>query len=98
VETHINEIVKAEQAEVCSIEILINENEGPHFGEIIGINLTVKPLKNIKSNRIEKVKIDTYHSNEDLLKAEAIILQKNIKIALHGFYNIPTDNMNISIE
>lgn len=99
VEAHICQIVETENVDIISLEVIIEDKQGVQFGELIAINLCVTPKSSNKIVRHNKIEISSKSPlNDNELTAEDIILQKNIKIALHGFYNIPTDNMNISIE
>lgn len=97
VRSHIYQIVEAEKVEILLLELFINEEKGEKYGEIIGIELKVRPLIEKDHQGVNKIEISSEAKayNET---TEAIIIRKNIKIALHGFYNIPTDNMNIIIE
>lgn len=97
VEEHIRKLVEDEGAIVSSVDIKINVEEGTHYGEIVSINLQVAKKNNNKAVTIEKIEIGSNSSTHNV-KAEDIIIEKNIKIALRGFYNIPPDNMNISVS
>ncbi|PKM95862.1 MAG: stage III sporulation protein AF [Firmicutes bacterium HGW-Firmicutes-1] len=97
VEEHIRKLVHDEGVEVSRIEIEVNEDEGDHFGEIVAMNLNVRKETANKGVTIDKIEIGNHHTAHDVT-AEDIIIEKNIKIALRGFYNIAPDNMNISIS
>ncbi|PKM50043.1 MAG: stage III sporulation protein AF [Firmicutes bacterium HGW-Firmicutes-7] len=97
VEEHIRKLVRGEDVEVSSINIKINEEEGKNFGEVVSIDMKVRKKNSSNDLSIEKIKIGA-DSTAYNITAEDIIIVKNIKIALRGFYNISPDNMNISVS
>lgn len=96
-EAQIQSIVQEENAEVVFIELKINEEEGQDYGDLLEIQLKVVHKDEEIKSKVAKIEIDTSDAYSGT-KAEDIILEKNIKNTLHGFYNVPIANMNISIE
>lgn len=96
---HIVTIAEREDVQVVSINLVINEAEG-HYGEVISMDLVLNKEKSSSggSVKINEINVDTGDENLSPKSTEDILIEKNIKSDLLDFYNVPADNIHISIE
>lgn len=99
IEENIKKIVNKENMELVFSDIDIVQEEGDDFGSIAGINIKIKKVNknNNMDIHIENVQINSQKNEEEPMTAENIIIIKNIKTELFNFYNVPINNINISI-
>ncbi|MBC7960789.1 MAG: stage III sporulation protein AF [Vallitaleaceae bacterium] len=94
-------IVKEENVAVTSLEIEVDEDvNSSTYGALTSITILLN--KNIEAQtsgiHIDEITIGTEKDPFEPKSAQDIILEKNIKSRLIGFYNLPIDNIHISIE
>lgn len=95
----IESIVSNEGLQAENIDIKVNEDkDSGHYGELKEVNLVLvsSDVENggiyIEDININSTKENTQKTGEDILK------EKNIKSELIDFYNVPVDNIHISIK
>ena len=109
IKNQVGEIMESQGLYLVDLDISINmDSEHEDFGEITSMSILAKDTKedleseSLKERiEIEEVRISAINHNQDEAQSQEKIYSAEeiaIKMKLSDFYNIETENINISIE
>ena len=109
IKNQVGEIMESQGLYLVDLDISINmDSEHEDFGEITSMSILAKDTKEDLESKslkerieIEEVRISAINHNQDEAQSQEKIYSAEeiaIKIKLSDFYNIETENINISIE
>ena len=109
IKNQVGEIMESQGLYLVDLDISINmDSEHEDFGEITSMSILAKDTKEDLESKslkerieIEEVRISAINHNQDEAQSQEKIYSAEeiaIKMKLSDFYNIETENINISIE